>query len=56
MFELCRALTTSVVERPRAARARGSTSTFTWRWRPPKGAGVESPGTVKSRMRMKFTP
>ncbi len=55
-FWLVTAPTTSCGERPMAASRAGSMSTITCFWRPPNGAGVASPGTVKSRSRRTFSP
>ena len=50
------ACTTSLGESPFAATRPGSMSTMICRYLPPKGAGVERPGMVNRRRRMKFSP
>ena len=53
-LEACSAFTTSVGVKPLATSKAGSRSTIICRDFPPNGAGVERPGMVNSRMRMKF--
>ncbi len=55
-FEVFSALTTSNGESPLLDSARGSMSTLICRCLPPNGAGVDSPGIVNSRTRMKLRP
>ena len=56
MFEFCTAVTTSAAESPLAESRAGFTSIVISRVLPPYGAGVESPGIVKSCRRRKFWP
>ena len=55
-FDAWSAATTSAGDSPFAASAWGSISMLTCRAFPPNGAGVDSPGIVNSRTRMKFSP
>ena len=53
-LEACRAFTTSTGAKPFACSRDWSRSTLICRDLPPNGPGVDRPGMVNSRMRMKF--